>query len=434
MLDDNRSDWVDRTIGSLGTVVTGKTPKTSMAECFGGSTPFITPSDLNGDRYVESTARCLSEQGVAAVKGAQIRAGSVLVSCIGSDMGKAAITPVDATTNQQINTIIVEDPAVDSLFVYYDLSSRKAELHQLGSGGSTLPIVNKTSFSAIRIWVPPLVQQRAIASILSAFDDKIELNRRTAATLEEMARAVFKSWFVDFGPVRAKAEGRQPDWMDAETAALFPDSFGDDGLPEGWMAVAVSDVASIHKDIVKPAEHPDEVFAHMSLPAFDAGRRPVLELGSAIKSNKTGIAGGCVLVSKLNPRIPRIWLVPTSSFRRIASTEFVCLLPADGFTTYWLWAAVSQPLFLERMTGQVTGTSGSHQRVRPSDILAASLGGVESKTAAAFEMFIGPMISRVLQLEGETVQLAKLRDTLLPCLLSGEIRVGDAEKIAEGAL
>ena len=131
-----------------------------------------------------------------------------MVSCLGSDMGKAAVAGRTSITNQQINSIVV-DSGDDPLFVYYSLSVRKAEIRSAASG-SAQPILNKTAFGRLAILLPPQDEQRAIAHILGTLDDKIELNRRMNETLEAMARALFKSWFVDFDPVRAKAEGRDP--------------------------------------------------------------------------------------------------------------------------------------------------------------------------------------------------------------------------------
>ena len=132
-------------------------------------------------------------------------------------MGKSAISPEPCVTNQQINSIIV-DSHCEPLFVYYNLSNRKPEIRASASG-SAQPILNKSSFGQLPITIPPLPEQRAIAHVLGTLDDKIELNRRMNETLEEMARALFKSWFVDFDPVRAKMEGR---WRRGESLPGLP--------------------------------------------------------------------------------------------------------------------------------------------------------------------------------------------------------------------
>ena len=202
-------DWEELTLDDLGRVVTGKTPLTAVEENFGGQIPFVTPSDMDSRRTISATARYLTEVGAASVKGSRIPVGSVMVSCIGSDMGKVVIAGRDCVTNQQINSIVVDD-RFSSEFVYYNLSTRKDEIRHQAAGGSAQPILNKGDFSRLEISLPPFSEQKATVAVLGALDDKIELNRRMNATLEAMARALFQSWFVDFDPVRAKLDARPP--------------------------------------------------------------------------------------------------------------------------------------------------------------------------------------------------------------------------------
>ncbi len=129
--------WRVGKLGDLGKIVTGKTPSTKVAEYFGGNVPFITPSDMDGKKTISRTARYLTEDGVNAVKSAKIPAGSIMVSCIGSDMGKVACTVQDSVTNQQINSIIANDYSRE--YIYYNLSQRKEELQNLAGGGSAVP-------------------------------------------------------------------------------------------------------------------------------------------------------------------------------------------------------------------------------------------------------------------------------------------------------
>ncbi len=164
-------------ISALGKVVTGKTPKTSVEGNFGGDIPFVTPSDMDGRRIIDETARYLSEDGAATVKNCILPAGAILVSCIGSDMGKTHITANKSVTNQQINAVIVDDEQHSPLFVYYNLYGRRTELREM-AGGAAQPILNKTDFSKLTIALPTLPEQREIAAILGALDDKIELNWR----------------------------------------------------------------------------------------------------------------------------------------------------------------------------------------------------------------------------------------------------------------
>ncbi|MFN5894602.1 MAG: restriction endonuclease subunit S, partial [Dolichospermum sp.] len=166
--------WRVGKLGDLGKIVTGKTPSTKVAEYFGGNVPFITPSDMDGKKTISRTARYLTEDGVNAVKSAKIPAGSIMVSCIGSDMGKVACTVQDSVTNQQINSIIANDYSRE--YIYYNLSQRKEELQNLAGGGSAVPILNKGHFSNIEILIPDIYLLKQFDNFSNTFTKKIYEN------------------------------------------------------------------------------------------------------------------------------------------------------------------------------------------------------------------------------------------------------------------
>jgi type I restriction enzyme S subunit len=279
----------------------------------------------------------------------------------------------------------------------------------------------------VEVPVPPLPIQHAIADILGSLDDKIELNRRTNETLEAMAKALFKSWFVDFDPVVAKSEGRQPDGMDAETAKLFPSSFVDSDIgrvPKGWRVGTVSDLVSLSRTALSPNQFPDEVFYHYSLPAFDEGRLPKAESGGTIMSNKFIVPDVCVLLSKLNPRISRVWMPVTDGQRRaLCSTEFLVCLPQVGISREFLFLLFTSTEFCERFTTFVTGTSGSHQRVKPESLLSTEIVIPPEGLIEAFTSVTRPLLTAITANIEQSRELANIRDALLPRLLSGELAI-----------
>ncbi|MDE0486137.1 MAG: restriction endonuclease subunit S, partial [Nitrospira sp.] len=196
------SDWIRRKIGALGRVVTGKTPSTVEKSNFDGPYPFITIPDLDGRVFIDNTERTLSDKGAAVLRTCLLPPGAVLMSCIAT-VGRCGVTTRPSFTNQQINSVIPVS-GVDSRFLYYVFTQLGHELESTGGGGSVYTNVSKNRFSNIEVLMPvDLAEQRTIAHILGTLDDKIELNRRMNETLEAMARALFKSWFVDFDPVRA---------------------------------------------------------------------------------------------------------------------------------------------------------------------------------------------------------------------------------------
>ena len=282
--------------------------------------------------------------------------------------------------------------------------------------------------------LPPVSEQKAIAHILGTLDDKIELNRKTNETLEAMAKALFKSWFVDFDPVRAKAEGR-PTGLPAEISDLFPDSFEDSELgeiPSGWEVGEIDQIVNLQKDSLDPASAPDEAFDHYSIPAFDAGKYPANELGSSIKSQKFLVGDRDLLISKLNPSTPRVWIPFASSGRRaICSTEFLVCRTSSVYGRAYACCLASSDAVVEAMTGLAGGTSNSHQRIRQGDFLALPCCIGTEMVHSAFLDLVDPLLDKSLGLRTESRSLSTTRDALLPKLISGEIRVPDAEKLLE---
>lgn len=362
-------------------------------------------------------------------------AGDVILTSE-APLGEVAYLPrkVDWCLGQRLFAIRAESRVLEGRFLYYAMQSSFVK-HELLSraSGTTVHGIRQSELRKISVPLPPLSEQRAIATMLGALDDKIELNRKMSATLEAMARALFKSWFVDFDPVRAKAEGRDPG-LPPEIAALFPDSFEDSelgGIPTGWRIEHVGSIANVNRLTINPTAYPDENFCHYSLPAFDDRRCPSRQTGSEIQSNKFVVPRNSVLLSRLNPRTPRVWMPRVDGvLRSICSPEFAVMTP-NIFSRELLYCLFSSPNFCGVFATMVTGTSGSHQRVKPDSLAKMPVVSPPKSVAERFTDFAGPILSRAQHCLNESQLLATLRDTLLPKLISGEIRVTDAERLVE---
>lgn len=293
------------------------------------------------------------------------------------------------------------------------------------SDKAAVPGVNRNHLHLAPIKVPATgEEQRKIASVLSAFDDKIELNRRMNETLEAQARALFRDWFVDFGPAKAKMAGAPP-YLAPDLWSLFPNRLDGDGVPEGWRTYRVDEIADHHTKSLKPMDAASELFEHFSLPAYDSGQQPVLEAGGGIKSNKTIVPDGAILLSKLNPEIPRVWLPQNKSVhRQIASTEFLAFTAKSGISPALIFSLFSDESFRQRLEGMVTGTSKSHQRISPPAFRSLEALVGDTKVFAAFGEIATSLMQKVLVNRAENLALSQTRDLLLPKLMSGEIRVG----------
>lgn len=225
-------------IKDIGRIVTGKTPSTKIKDNFSESNgyPFVTIPDMHDNRFITKTKRYVTDKGSNTQKSLLLPPGSILVSCIAT-VGLVSITKQASFTNQQINAIIPSNPLVDPMFLYYKLKTITAILNVEGDGGVTFSNVSKSKFENIELTFPPLSVQKEIAGVLSTIDSRIENLKSTNETLEKMAQALFKSWFVDFDPVKAKSRGEKPIGMSDEIAELFPSEFEETEngpIPKGW--------------------------------------------------------------------------------------------------------------------------------------------------------------------------------------------------------
>lgn len=331
-------NWKKYKLGELGKVITGNTPPKAKPEYYGEELLFVTPSDFIGNRkFIDETARLLSYEGHVNYKKKVLPPESLMVTCIGSQMGKVAMSHFYAFTNQQLNSIVPLEELVEPHFVYYKLSSMREDLRTIAGGGSTMPILNKTDFSNIEISIPNLHEQKSIASILSALDDKIELNLQMNKTLEEMAMALYKHWFVDFGPFQ---EG---EFVESELGMI----------PKGWEVKRVDAIA----DIIDP--HPShrapkaikEGFPFAGIGDIDEfgninrskariiGEEAVLQQESSYKIDEFSIGFGRVgtvgKVIRLRPQEYRYALSPTMAVINSKSIEFneltYCIVNSKSF-------------------------------------------------------------------------------------------------------
>ena len=329
---------------------------------------------------------------------------------------------------------VTPELGLDVTFFYYLLRYLKPNFVGIARNKQTTGLghVTKRDLKNLRVASPDRSEQRAIAHILGTLDDKIELNRRMNETLEAMARALFKSWFVDFDPVRAKMEGRDTG-LPQDITELFPDRLMDSEMgeiPEGWTVFRLDQLADHHTKSTSPARSPRLEYEHFSIPAYDAGQRPVIEPGTGIRSNKTVVLKDAVLLSKLNPRIPRVWVPADSTGRpQICSTEFLVFAPRPPANRSLLFTLFTDQRFRALLESFVTGTSKSHQRVPPKALKAHEVLAGSPRIFAVFGEVIGGMLAPILKNRSEAATLAALRDTLLPKLISGAIRVSDAEKL-----
>jgi type I restriction/modification system specificity determinant hsdS (S protein) len=385
-------------LGDLGAIVTGTTPPKQNPEYFSFSgIPFLTPSDITFGRRRNFTERFLSPSGVEWAKKRILPPGASSVVCIGSTIGKVSQIDRPTLTNQQLNSVVPDAAKCDANFLYYSLTNIGSDLKRI-AGGSTAPILNKSEFAQLEIKLPKLMEQRRIAGVLGALDDKIESNQAVVTRAEQLIDAIAE-----------------------QKATVLP-------------TVALSEVCSLSKSTWKPDTSSDQTVHLFSLPAFDEGAVPEQAAVSTIKSNKTLVDRPGILVSRLNPRISRMWWVETDATSvSVCSPEFAYLTAGDMHGLACTWLAVRSPEFRGEIVDRVTGTSGSHQRVRPADLMTIGVPDYRS-LAEHTQMTVLTLLHLVSARRQQSVALAELRDALLPELMSGRMRVDEAGRLVSEAL
>jgi len=386
------SKWKECKLGDVITIIGGGTPKTSISEYWNGDIPWLSVVDFNtGNKFVEKTEKTITQNGLQNSSTKMLNVGDVIISARGT-VGAMAVLKKPMAFNQSCYGLRSIPNITSQDFLYYLTKDSILCFQQIAHGG-VFDTITKETFDAIDILLPSLSEQKAIATVLSSLDNKIDLLHRQNKTLETMAETLFRQWFI---------EEAQEDWEEYK----------------------LSDVALHHTAIVKPQSKAYTLFQHFSLPAFDAGRIPITELGSEILSHKYEVKKNSILVSKLNPRISRIWAVlenlPENS---ICSTEFQVFTSKDRNMFGFLYFLFKSDNAIAALEMAASGTSGSHQRVSPKDMLNIRFDLPNLEKALSFSQIAKHYLNKFDQNLSQIQILEKIRDNLLPKLMSGEIRV-----------
>ena len=367
------TEWKTYRLGDIAKFQTGRLNSNAAVE--NGKYPFFTcsPNTLAIDNY-------------AFDKEAILLAGN-------NAEGNFSIKYYKGKFNAYQRTYIIEtyNDICDIKFLFYALKLCLQQFKLMSQGTST-KFLTAVILNNFEISLPSLEEQRRIAGILGAIDDKIENNRRINTNLELQAQALYKQWFVD-------------------------DRSGD------WETIKLGDIIEISKKSITPAQSENTIFEHYSLPAFDDGIQPVFEKGKYIKSSKFIVEQNMFLFSKLNPRIKRIWLPNIQTENAICSTEFIPYKPKDGAMFGFCYSIVNSDSFYEYVLSLTNGSTGSHQRFHPIDTLDYELMIPNNDYIAKFEELVMPIYRTIARNRMECKNLATLRDTLLPKLMNGEIKM-----------
>ncbi len=308
-------------------------------------------------------------------------------------------SPIDYIASTKLMVIRAKKDVVSPKYLYYFLknSSTVAELQLLAETRSgTFPQITFSEVANLTIPVPSLAVQEVIVQTMQCLEDKIICNEQINDNLQQQAQAIYHERFETVSP---------------------------NVLLSDWRIVTLGEVATISNKSFNPLKEPEILLEHYSIPAFDEARFPVFELSTSIKSNKFIIDASCFMISKLNPTTKRVWKPYCLTGNAVCSTEFIVYKAKDKTITDFLYSVIDSNSFSDFMCSHVTGSTGSRQRTTPSDTLSYELILPSEDELAEFQSLVSPMYAQIRINAIENDRLKRLRDSLLPKLMSGEIDV-----------
>ncbi|HHG3252315.1 TPA: restriction endonuclease subunit S [Vibrio parahaemolyticus] len=408
--------------------------------------PMIRTTNLTGHQIDLGDVKYISREFHQKNRKSQLKRGDILVARHG-DNGLPSIVTANDEMNC-LNVVIVkphqDDSLIDSYFLLYALKSPFV-IQQIKSavGGSVQGVVNTKAIAELQIPYPERNVREQIVNNLLSIDTKLINNVETNQTLEEMAQAIFKSWFVDFDPVKAKMNGEQPEGMDAATASLFPEKLVESELgliPEGWPVDQVGKHIDVTKGkSYKSAELQESTTALVTLKSFKRGGgyrmdglkeytgkykpQQVIEAGDLVMS-LTDVTQAAEIVGK-----PALVIDAPQYDTLVASLDVAILRPKETNAKQYFYGLMSTYRFHRYAESFATGTTVLH--LSPKGITTFEFACPSAELVKKYHEFAAPIFAKIEANILESQELAKLRDTLLPKLLSGEIELGETEEMAE---
>lgn len=418
--------WEDKKLSEIGYIVTGKTPSTKIEKNFGDRVPFLTPSDDMDARYVYETKRYLSDEGVNEVRKKLIPKNSICISCIGSQLGKVTITTEETVTNQQINSIVINDE-YNIHFIYYLLLILGQKLNFLSKSSTAVPIINKKFFSEISVKVPQRQLQDKIAILLDSLDSKIEINNKIISNLESQAQAIFKSWFVDFEPFQDGG------FVESELGMI----------PEGWEVKELGEVADFSngysfksKDLLEEKKSKND---------YKVFKQADIKVGGGINPNntKSWIDSEFIRKNKLSRFIIQsgdlmMCMTDMKNNVRLLGNTALVYQPDEYILNQrvgrlrskqkeikpsFLYYLTNNSVFLNDLRGRAN--TGVQVNLSTSEIKRSKVVLPTCDIIKRFCDYSESITKSINSLNNQNTKLAELRDALLPKLMAGEIDVSN---------
>ena len=427
------SEWTESTLQEACQLVTDGTHD-SPKEASKGF-PLVTGKCIKGGRLSVDAAYLISEADhKKVISRSRAIKGDLLFANIGNSAGEVCL--INEKVDISIKNLALFRPSkkLDGIFLLAYLRSRRVQDYIRNTIiGSAQPFIGLGTLRGFPVPLPPITEQRAIAHILGTLDDKIELNRKTNETLEVMAKALFKSWFVDFDPVRAKAEGR-PTGLPVEISDLFPDSFEDSELgeiPSGWETGRLEEILEI--DPPRQLRR-GSISPYLEMKGVPTSGHSAVDVIGREFSSGSKFRNGDTLLARITPCLENGKTAFVDFLKDgetgWGSTEFIVMCGRREEVNPFAYYLARSEAFRNKAIQNMVGSSG-RQRV-PSDAVSGfTLPLPPEEILVKFGLLANDLMRGISANADQSVILSKIRDALLPKLISGEIRIPDAEKMLE---
>lgn len=386
-------------------------------------TPIITVEHLGENRIIHRNLPRVSDEDKERLAKYSLQTNDIVFSRVGSVDRRAFVTEKENgwLFSGRCLRVRTNSENADSKFLsfYFGQESFKKYIRGIAVG-ATMPSINTKILSDIQINLPPIEEQKEIAKILSSLDDKIELNRRMNATLEAMAKALFKAWFVDFEPVRANMENRPSESASPEIAKLFPSEFENE-IPKGWRIGTLNEISFNYRQNVNPNEVEAET-PYVGLEHIPKKSIALTEWGNSEKaeSTKSSFKSNDILFGKLRPYFHKVVIAP---FDGICSTDILVIRPKNNYHFGQILITYSSDEIIQYADRLSNGAK--MPRTNWSDLAKFEVVIPTKQISEEFSKFMTSIAEKIKLNICENQKLAEIRDSLLPRLISGKIRCSE---------
>jgi type I restriction enzyme, S subunit len=406
------SEWKKYQLSEIINLIGGGTPKTSVSEYWNGDIPWLSVVDFgNKGKYVYETEKSITEKGLKESSTKILKKGQLIISARGT-VGEVAVLGRDMAFNQSCYGITAKDLSEND-FLYYLLKFNIRQLKQ-NTHGSVFDTLTRQSFESIEVDIPSIETQQRIASILSSLDDALELNQQINKTLEEMAKAIFKEWFVDFNFPNATGK-----FQETEIGKI----------PVGWKVYTIGDLVDTISETYKFDKKEKVIFLNTGdILEGEFLHRNYSEIASLPGQAKKSIKRNDILFSEIRPANKRFAFVNFDADEYVVSTKLM-VLRSKKVNPLLIYFLLTREEMLKQLQHLAESRSGTFPQITFSQLKDLKIALPNDETLDKFIKYLEAYYSQSKQNIEENQSLINLRDTLLPKLMKGEIEIREKETV-----